>query len=149
VISGRDHPITVPLRCERSEPSQFGYVFGVRSQLVQTLQLLQLQCEAIADVADGSFATDPFRASAAQCSLCPKSDRGAAMQRTTRSAKSRLMHRSKQYLYSITSSAIESTPDGIARPRAFAVLRLITSSSFVGRKTGRSAGFSPLRIRPV
>ena len=30
---------------------------------------------------------------------------------------------------------------------AFAVLRLITSSYFVGACTGRSAGFSPLRMR--
>ena len=31
-------------------------------------------------------------------------------------------------------------------PSAFAVLRLITSSNLVGCCTGRSAGFSPLRI---
>ena len=33
------------------------------------------------------------------------------------------------------------------RPRALAVLRLIANSSFVDRCTGRSAGFSPLRVR--
>ena len=33
------------------------------------------------------------------------------------------------------------------RPSAFAVLRLITSSYLVGACTGRSAGFSPLRMR--
>jgi hypothetical protein len=38
---------------------------------------------------------------------------------------------------------------GIVRPRAFAVLRLTISSNFVGWRTGRSAGFSPLSIRPV
>src|SRR5262245_191780 len=38
--------------------------------------------------------------------------------------------------YSITSSAIERTPDGMVRPSAFAVLRLITNSNFVGCSTG-------------
>jgi hypothetical protein len=49
--------------------------------------------------------------------------------------------------YSITSSARASSVGGTSRPRAFAVLRLITSSYLVGACTGRSAGFSPLRMR--
>ena len=48
--------------------------------------------------------------------------------------------------YSITSSARASTEGGIVRPRAFAVLRLITNSNFVGCSMGRSAGLAPLRI---
>src|SRR5262249_46525895 len=51
--------------------------------------------------------------------------------------------------HSITSSAMASTPGGIVRLSSLAVLRLITNSSLVGCMTGRSAGFSPLRIRPV
>jgi hypothetical protein len=51
--------------------------------------------------------------------------------------------------HSITSSARPSSIGGISRPSAFAVLRLITNSNFVGRITGRSPGFSPLRIRPA
>src|SRR6516165_6392750 len=51
--------------------------------------------------------------------------------------------------HSITSSAIASSLSGIWRPSAFAVLRLITSSNLAGCTTGRSAGFSPLRMRPV
>src|SRR5262249_57364822 len=50
-------------------------------------------------------------------------------------------------LHSITSSARASTVGGISRPSAFAVLRLITVSYLVGACTGRSAGFSPLRMR--
>src|SRR5262249_2584796 len=50
-------------------------------------------------------------------------------------------------LHSITSSARASSVGGISRPSAFAVLRLMTSSYLVGACTGRSAGFSPLRIR--
>src|SRR6185369_12428083 len=49
--------------------------------------------------------------------------------------------------HSITSSARASSVGGISRPRALAVLRLTTSSYLVGACTGRSAGFSPLRMR--
>src|SRR5262245_55296966 len=53
----------------------------------------------------------------------------------------------KQCAYSITSSARASRVGGISRPSALAVLRLMTSSYLVGAWTGRSAGFSPLRMR--
>src|SRR5262245_54777816 len=49
--------------------------------------------------------------------------------------------------HSITSSARASSVGGISRLSAFAVLRLITSSYLVGACTGRSAGFSPRRMR--
>src|SRR5262245_61830069 len=49
--------------------------------------------------------------------------------------------------HSMTSSARASRVGGTSRPRALAVLRLITSSYLVGCCTGRSAGFSPFRIR--
>src|SRR5262249_12612816 len=50
--------------------------------------------------------------------------------------------------YSITSSARPSSEIGTVRPSALAVLRLMISSTFVACCTGRSAGSSPLRIRP-
>ena len=49
--------------------------------------------------------------------------------------------------HSITSSALASTAGGNVKLIALAVLRLITSSYLVGACTGRSAGFSPLRMR--
>src|SRR5262245_59685432 len=49
--------------------------------------------------------------------------------------------------HSITSSARASSVGGTSRPSAFAVLRLITNSNLVGCWTGRSPGFSPLRMR--
>ena len=52
-------------------------------------------------------------------------------------------------LHSITSSARASSVGGTSKPSAFVVLRLITSSYLVGVCTGRSAGLSPLRMRPV
>src|SRR5215471_19548501 len=51
--------------------------------------------------------------------------------------------------HSITSSAIDITPGGMMRSSALAVLRLIRNSYFVACTTGRSAGLSPLRIRPI
>src|SRR5207253_2394911 len=48
--------------------------------------------------------------------------------------------------HSITSSARASSEAGMSRPSVFAVLRLMTSSNFVGCSTGRSAGLAPLRI---
>jgi predicted hotdog family 3-hydroxylacyl-ACP dehydratase len=51
--------------------------------------------------------------------------------------------------YSITSSAIASSPGGTASPNAFAVCRLMTNSYLVDCSTGRSAGFAPLRMRPA
>src|SRR5262245_1694480 len=50
-------------------------------------------------------------------------------------------------LHSITSSARARRLSGTARPSALAVLRLSTRSYLVGACTGRSAGFSPLRMR--
>jgi hypothetical protein len=44
---------------------------------------------------------------------------------------------------------MERSPGGKLRPNALAVLRLITNSNLVDCATGRSAGFSPLRILPV
>src|SRR6187551_2414359 len=49
--------------------------------------------------------------------------------------------------HSITSSARARTPVGMTSPSAAAVLRLMISSYLVGACTGRSAGFSPLRMR--
>ena len=49
--------------------------------------------------------------------------------------------------HSITSSARASTVAGTSMPSALAVFMLITSSYLVGAWTGRSAGFSPLRMR--
>ena len=51
--------------------------------------------------------------------------------------------------YSITSSARASSVGGTSRPSALAVCRLMTNSNLVDCNTGRSAGFAPLRIRPV
>jgi len=55
----------------------------------------------------------------------------------------------RQCRYSITSSARANTEGGMSMPSALAVLRLTTSSYFVGAWTGRSAGFSPLRMRLI
>src|SRR5262249_31434389 len=51
--------------------------------------------------------------------------------------------------HSITSSARASRLSGTVRPSSRAVWALITNSNFEGCTTGRSAGFSPLRMRPA
>jgi hypothetical protein len=51
--------------------------------------------------------------------------------------------------YSITSSAATRSLSGTARPRAFAVFRLMRSSNLVGNRTGRSVGFAPFKMRPA
>ncbi len=59
-----------------------------------------------------------------------------------------LTHAPQQFRrYSITSSARALTVGGMLSPSAFAVLRLITKSNFVGCMIARSAGFAPLRMR--
>ena len=47
----------------------------------------------------------------------------------------------------ITSSARSRSDDGITRPSALAVFRLIISSSFAGCSIARSPGLAPFRIR--
>ena len=61
----------------------------------------------------------------------------------------RACHERSPVHYWITSSVRASTEGGIVSPSALAVLRLMTRSTFVDCCTGRSAGFSPLRIRPA
>src|SRR5262245_7075143 len=51
--------------------------------------------------------------------------------------------------HSITSSASNCSALGTSRPSALAVCRLITNSNLVDCKTGMSAGFAPLRMRPA
>src|SRR5262249_46651535 len=52
-------------------------------------------------------------------------------------------------LHSMTSSAMASMPGGMVRPSAFALLRLMINSNLESCTTGRSAAFSPLRMRPA
>src|SRR5262245_19436803 len=62
------------------------------------------------------------------------------------SAKTELMHRSKQHLHSTTSSATSRNSRLIVSPSSLAAFRLITSSNLIGCSTGNSAGFAPFRI---
>src|SRR5262249_45827129 len=48
--------------------------------------------------------------------------------------------------HSMTSSARARSVGGISRPRAWAVIRLMTRSNLAGCSTGMSAGFAPRRI---
>jgi hypothetical protein len=61
-------------------------------------------------------------------------------------ANKSLMHRSKRHRYSITLSARSRSDSGIARPSAFAVLRLMMSLYLDAWLTRRSAGLTAVRI---
>ncbi len=50
-------------------------------------------------------------------------------------------------VYSMTSSASAISLSGMARPSAFAAFMLMMVSKIAACTTGRSAGFSPLRMR--
>jgi hypothetical protein len=56
---------------------------------------------------------------------------------------------SRRRLYSITASARPRRGNGNVIPMDLAVFILMTNSTLVDCWTGKSAGFSPLRIRPV
>src|SRR6516165_1569136 len=81
--------------------------------------------------------------------LPPKADMGQSRCDVRFVPKADILHRGNLRRYSITSSTRARSVGGISRPSAFAVLRLITNSNLVGSITGRSPGFSPLRIRPA
>src|SRR5262249_48975208 len=51
--------------------------------------------------------------------------------------------------YLTTSSAMASNDGGNWRPSSLAVKRLMIRSNLLARITGRSEGFSPLRMRPT
>jgi hypothetical protein len=55
-------------------------------------------------------------------------------------------NRSKAALIRSLSSARACNEGGTSMPTIFAVLRLMTNSYLVGAWTGKSAGFSPLRV---
>jgi hypothetical protein len=91
----------------------------------------------------GSFASDRYGAGGRGMSASPPIATELILGcELTRSAISE--HRPD---YSITSSARTSSVVGTSRPRALAVLRLISNSYFVGACAGRSPDFSPLRMR--
>src|SRR5829696_8037372 len=56
-------------------------------------------------------------------------------------------HRIRMYRLSSDLAPYATHPDMPVMPSVLAVLRLSTSSTLVGCKTGRSAGFSPLSVR--
>ena len=58
------------------------------------------------------------------------------------------MQRGKSGAIRITSSARPSRESGTVMPSAFAVFKLTTNWILIACYTGRSAGFSPFKMRP-
>ena len=111
---------------------------------VIALQHFRGPCVAVGSKMDNSSQTKIHR-----CPRWSKSGQTFATQWLSAMCQSRPMHRTKRPFYSITSSAMDSTPAGMVRPSALAVVRLITNSNLVDCSTGRSAGFAPFRMLPV
>src|SRR5262249_24422016 len=131
------HPINVAIGPTIVDP----HVATVRP--TQLLQRLNKCCEiglrfTIGFVPPHQYADAPHSPALLRARREPPRRRRAAEQRDELA----LVH-------SMTSSARASSVGGISMPRPLAVCRLMTSSNFVGSVTGRSAGFSPLRIRPA
>jgi len=102
-------------------------------------------------VSSGSFASDQDSPDLARMSALPpittKLVRRNEVTLCARSGCEQPQQIAQLFDHSITRSAPASSIFGITMPRAFAALRLITSSNFVGACTGRSAGFAPRRTR--
>ena len=65
------------------------------------------------------------------------------------SAKRRHLQCTKlQFLFNHLIDAVEQNDSGTFSPSAFAALRFITTSKWVGSKTGRSAGFGAFQDSP-
>ena len=96
-------------------------------------------------VADQTGRPEVVRPEAGECPLYPQ--KRTLVERVEMSAlcQKQTLH----YLYSITSSAMESKSRGTSMPSARAVWRLIMNSNLVDCSTGRSAGLAPLRMLPV
>jgi hypothetical protein len=100
----------------------------------------------MAHVGSGSFATDLLSVRFARCPQYPESRHQVPEQRLSRWAKSNVSRPHQMFPYSMTSSEIASTLAGMSKPSPLAVLRLITSGYLIDCITGKSAGFTPLRI---
>jgi hypothetical protein len=84
------------------------------------------------------------------CGICEIFEAPRFSSFSTQSAmngRAQLMVPQLKTFYSIASSAVASSEGGTSRSSVLAVFKLTTSSNLVGNCTGRSAGFSPLRIR--
>jgi hypothetical protein len=78
--------------------------------------------------------------------LPPKADIGTWSRNVCFVPKADIVRCGEVRRYSITSSARASRVDGMVNSSALAVVRLISSSNFVGNSIGRSPGLAPLRI---
>src|SRR5262249_50853507 len=99
----------------------------------------------------GSIATDEVEVTRSRMSASPlKADNLHTISASPLCANSRLEQlQQTEQAYSITSSARASSDGGTVRPIVLAVCRLMTNSNLVGCRIGRSAGCSPLRMRPA
>ena len=92
-----------------------------------------------------AIATDAARAQIRRFPLCSESDGQPSKHNLSQLPNSCAAAETRAIRF--TSSAVESSDDGIVSPSALAVFALTTSSYLVGACTGRSPGLSPFRMR--
>ena len=135
-FKAREHASATDCQCAECQPaSTSSDRFGFLSSSI-SLSFVLAAAGAFDNKGQCSLGT------AVMSALPPKADMCGATRRCTALCQKRTLP-----AYSITLSARSSSVGGTVRPSALAVLRLITSSYLVGACTGRSAGFSPLRMR--
>jgi len=100
-----------------------------------------LSCSGSNDLAPPTAGRDADRAQSSGPALLRDRPFATAYRQFGRGANKR-----RHGAYSITTSAHVSTVGGMLMPSALAVWRFMTSSYLVGRSTGRSPGFAPLKI---
>jgi hypothetical protein len=92
----------------------------------------------------GHFAQQQF--TKASCPLYPRKRTSELSRAMSALCQKETFRRGEERRYSITSSASNRIELGTSMPRALAVFRLMRNSNLVDCRTGRSAGFAPLRI---
>jgi len=143
-----------PPHDESSWAAQAGHVLQPARQASKEILAIAKEVTALCQsicLANGGYLMPKREFNDVQAVLVGKRVRQIAAEVVTLSnippcALTRLMHWSKQHRYSMTSSARKRSDCGMVSPIAFAVLRLITSSNFVGCSTGKSSGFAPWKI---
>ena len=159
---------TEPVQAVQAEPVQTEPVQAkpVQTEPVQAVQAEPVQTEAVQTPGRCQAALEalkrgdtswPDQLGQQQCPLWVNSGRAALKFRCPLYPRKRtcwptrsgcLLWANRRHLsQSSNSSARTIRPSGTSIPSVFAVVRLITSSNLVGRKTGRSAGLAPLRMR--
>ena len=137
-------PVRVHNGGNRAKPPQTGKAYRPTTADRRTVLCTRVQSSA-AVVSDHSLIRDWISRRPAQDARASRDDPSSPTS-ATKSAKSGHYAPQQKSPYSISSSASDINDAGIVSPSAFAVVRLMMNSNFVGCSTGKSDGFEPCNI---